>query len=475
MFLDTKKGNIVAQFVVLIVIAVIMIFVVTAFGAKIWSSFFPNEDKSSLSSFEALFSVIEAKSVSEAQYDSTILNIYLKKDYNIAFFTDGKANCAETHWYGPTVTIFNAPSECETGKQCLCLYDGELNRNRGKEDKNLVKCHTIAKTMKIDRDYFYLNNGICGSPDRYNSYIIAKRIVTTTPYLYVLPDNEGNRTLDEKWKIPMCNTPSDRGSLCLGKSDESVVTFNDDINMTMLYDYCKKENIISTSIKCKYYDGTTGADVRGCKLDCDYGSITHETLRSCSNFNKNFGPNNEKYVSKNQNYRYYYMCDHDADYYKNGCDISQWNVYICKASVDGAQNDDCYPYDLADMCEASDGTNIPDCYVTKEYWITVCDIEYANADGLYSTDGKFIISYNINNANCKAYMDKNYYTNKGTVYACKSDIQGCRTFITTNKDSCSLKYMSANDNYWITYYDSKCDSQVKNLFEIAYFCTESNP
>jgi len=450
MFLDKKKGDIVTEFVVLIIVAVILIFVVTSFGAKIWSSFFPDEDKSTLKSFEVLFSIVEAKSVSPLQYDSTMVNLYLADDYNIAFFTDGKANCREKHWYGPTVTIYNAPSDCETGKQCLCLYDDTPEIALSKKDKHVVKCQSITNVMKIDKEHFFLNDRICGSPEAYSSYIVAKRNVAGSSYLYMIPDNDSNRKLDENWSIPMCT--NNANSLCYGEGDGAIVTFNDDTHMELLYNYCKtQQNVLSTSIRCIYNKGTTGADDRGCDIDCKYGEASSENIKSCNEFNKAyFGKT--KYLSKDWSYKYYYMCSNSIKYYTNmKCKLNQWSAYICKNSVDGAENSKCHPPTTVD-----------------------CKLEYIDPDVLVGT-GQFITLYDTANPDCKKYMDTNYYPGKSTIWACKSDIVGCEAFVMNKKVDCSLKYLSdSNRIYWITYYDAKipdCDSQIKNLFEIAYFCT----
>jgi len=457
MFLKGKKGDIVLMQIILIIIAVIMIFVVSSFGAKIWSTFFPNDDKSSVKSFSALYYIINAEAVSPLDYEMSPIGIYLKKGYYIAFFDGPTLKCSRTETYvmGTTTSStttstleYHMPSTCIPGKQCLCLYSDSPELKESKKDKSVIECDSINNKFNIDPTYFDLNNNLCtGSNMDYQGYLIIKTVNNTKPYVYVLKDTDDNRKESATWSVPVCT--NDASSLCYGKKDGSVVTLNDDAGLKSIYNTCIKDpaKYKSTSVQCTYV-----ADKRTCRVNCSYGDVTAKCgtdYGSCEDFNQLDGI--AKYISKDTDYQYYYMCNNDKDYCNHGCQVYPWEVYIIK---DAGSSDGSAMYNTLDPETQKN-----------------CNLKYI--DDIEGKYGRFLSSYNTSNPSCVDAINKVFYPDTRRMLACKSDALSCENFVTAKRTDCSIKYLSDGDKIWITYYDLTCDAEVKGLFSEAYFCASS--
>ena len=129
---NSKKGDIVLTFLVLLLVAGAMIYYVSSFTGSIWGVFFPSPDKATIKSFETIYTLINSKSYSGKQYDSGIMNIYLKDGYRIFLFGPDGLQCGAQQTssvdnQGNIITNSASvklplPKECTAGKNCLCLY-----------------------------------------------------------------------------------------------------------------------------------------------------------------------------------------------------------------------------------------------------------------------------------------------------------------------------------------------------------------
>ncbi|MGV8172509.1 MAG: hypothetical protein ACP5OA_07505 [Candidatus Woesearchaeota archaeon] len=455
---------IVAQFAVLLVIAVIMIFIVTAFGAKIWSSIFPSDDKSTLKSFETLYTTINMISQSPLDYDSITLGTYLAKNYEVIYFNEPVLQCEKQQTYTtggmvPTSNTYTVtkeyymPTECEPNKQCICLYDDDPVDNEDKRNKNVVKCRSMTETMNIDPGYFILNRGVC-YPDmtKWNELIIAKNSTNNGNYLFILEDNEVNRKLDAEWNSKRCPADTDSNGvvtlgICYDAKDGTIIIPETDDELDRIYQFCYGQGFKSTSVKCTYE--ATG----NCQIECDISDVNSKcgiTYTKCSDFNKGIGVVN--YINAIDDRELFLLCEKDMQYYCNlGCEISDWDTYICMNTIDGSIS--------STACNA-----LP----------IGCNEERLADRG---TLNKFIKSYDITNDDCRIYMEQNFYLDKHKILACKQQDMNseCVNFVNTRKGEtdCNLKFLSVYNNYWITYYNPNCEYEVKELFSEAYFCTNS--
>ena len=488
--LKTKKGNLVAQFVVLIIIAVILIFVVTSFGAKIWQAFFPNADKSTIKSFDAIFNVINTKAISTLDHDSTTMNTYLKDDYRIIFFeSTGRLDCKIDYWGSPALATYYAPKVCTPGKQCLCLYKKPptiaASNDMKAREQNLVKCYSFKDPINIDDKYFDLNKVTCTTtkPIPYSSYIFVEQKIypAKKSFVYVIEDNDANKIQDAKWAIPACHT-TDSSNPCYGKNDGDIVKGIDQTSFDNIYKYCQNREGVaykSTSVQCVYSQGGDDCDVKCAPGDvtpfCGSGkkySLCEDYNTLTDNMASGFAVN---YISQDEDYASYAMCEFDNKFCtvsgNSGCHISTWDVYACRDSPTGtisATGGDCSPpWPYAEL--GLDGVD--------------CKIKYlADLDKKILTDSgylSFITSYDDSNSKCSAYMKK-YFFDKQSIMKCKAGmntqcdafVQNKKKMLSSNYD-CDLKFIQNGQSYWLTHYDSsnaQCDKDVKALFTTVSLC-----
>lgn len=495
MFLNTKsknsKGNLIAQFVVLLVVAVILILVVTSFGAKIWATFFPNSDKSTVKNFDMLYHVLNAKSVSQNPYDYTPLNIYLKKDYRILFFENDEINCGTktiittgggtvpTTSTSTTTVNYYKPSKCEKEK-CLCLYKDEPSTNIKKKDNNVVKCYQMLGQINTIKDRFQINLKTCdagtntqasafsssGTNTEYSSYLIIKYdyynddTQITTPYIYVLEDTEYNQKINKELSIPRCrNGKDDVTKLCNGKKDGTVIEVKKQSDIKILETISKgcQPDFKSTSITCEFKPGTTNNE---CNILCKTGDETNKcttTYKNCEGYNQIKGVYDIGYINPNHDFKYYYMCLNDKEYcnFENNCGITILEVYANRADPSGG-------YDPKSNSELS--AKLEACKVTVN-----THFNYAK------TQRWFITSYDDTNPECVALFDQKFYE-KQQVLACAPDkLDECKAFINTKTTDCEILGIQNGANYWITHYNEDLDKcpEIYSLFININFCTES--
>jgi len=467
MFLNQKKGNLTAEEIIKILIAVVLIFVILALTYSIWNAIFPSPDKSSIKSFDTVYTLLKAKSESTRSYDSSTMNVYFKSDYFIVFFDNGVLDCSKKYpnsLLGSMSKIVNAPKACGGKSQCMCLYNQQLI------DKDVVKCYPLDKSININLDYFDMNNNICiavsDTTKIYNNYIFAKYYNTTAQkdYVFILIDNDANRALDKEWSIPRC--VKDHSGLCKDEKDQTIITFGTDDKINNMFDYCQKKDpkYKTNIIRCVYDEATDF-----CDADCSYGDISSKcgtTYKSCSDINEDNGI--IKYIDTEYDYRNKVLCDNSKKYCDNlnACQISSRDIYACKddSSIDGSVNIN------GAKCRAppSDLKNSDD---TK----ADCKIVYSN-ELSGNKIGLFIESYDDGVEACQNYMDDKFYT-PVSIMACRKDmLYDCEKFVEDkdNVKNCELKYINKGDYYWLTHYNtapSGC-SDIDKYFISAQFCDE---
>jgi len=498
MFLKPKKGNLVAQFVVLLVIAAILIFVVSSFGAKIWQAFFPSADKSTMKSFDAVFNMINTKGVSLQDYDSTNMNIYLKDGYKIIFFDDGKLECRNQHWGMPIMATYYAPKECTSGEQCICLYKKvpavAPETDTKEREKNLVRCYSFQNRINIDTTYFDLNRIVCNAKDidPYGSYIFIKRQVypENKGYIYVLESNDTNNALDANWSIPVCKT-SDLSNPCYGKRNEDVIEATDQASFDKIYSYCSNSqnnngvSYKSLGVLCEYPQGGTD-----CKTDCrqdDVASLCGTTYSKCEDYNNLQGHMRDStsrddfftatYINEDD-FKNYIMCNNDRSFCNVGnslgCNIVTLDVYASHNYISGGCKNTAKGDAVVNDC-------LPSASTAADLEGVDCKIEFlkdSSGDIIESNNFvTFITSYNTNNIKCKAYINT-YFYDKQSIMTCKdSKTDECKIFI-ESKDNCQLRFIADGQNYWLTHYDSSnpdCSTKVKALFTTFSTCETPKP
>jgi hypothetical protein len=510
MFLRTKsqnkKANLIAQFVVLLVIAVILILVVTSFGVKIWSSFFPNSDISTLKSFEMLYQVINAKSVAtDIDYDYTPINIYMKENYRILFFEKDKLNCGQLSILvisggtaGATVTsstpteiIYNRPTTCED-EQCICLYKNEPSQIEKDRDKYVVKCHKLTRNIDFEpltpptnldaHKLFEINDKSCEvvtglrtasatTNTEYSSYLIIKYneyedTGKSTPRVFILEDSEDNRRLNNELSIPRCSVSTDPLiSMCNGKIDGVIIEPNEQEKLDIISKECETtQTKKSTGIECKF---TNDKINRICSVNCiDESSTICKNINSdnkdkCEIYNQLEGVYDLKYITKEYNYKYTYMCLNDAKYCNaitpNTCEVIPLEVYADPKDSEGGYTP------KSNLEPGSKEAKIQSCIGDKF---------------IIKGNKWFVKSYDATNSDCDENLIKIYFYPKRQVYACNPEnIQKCKQTIDENTGiNCELRYIKDANKYWITYYkdDETCLDTLtdKTIFLPVNLCTQ---
>ncbi len=482
MFLENKsrnkKGNLIAQFLVLIIVATIMIIFVTSFGAKIWGVFFPNSDKSTLNNFEMLFNVINYNAVSEEDYESTPINIYLKEKYRILFFETNYVDCGYKSTDSNEKIMYYKPQACDNkdNLQCICLYKDEPIKELKSKDKNVVKCHTLSQNINFDsledpNLFFQLNRKGCNmgksmNTESYNSYLIIKYNdyidKKTVSRVYVLEDTEANRRINTELSIPRCSIKDDPLlKLCNRQKDGTVLGANSELDHTTnnailgtISQECKKTGFNSTSIRCDFNNDKTTND---CIASCSFGDESNNICKignTCENYNQIKGIYGINYITPNYEYKYNYMCSNDVNYcnFKN-CKIKPLEFYTYKDSkLDGGF--DPVPIETKDLKQK----------------LSDCDIKYdAN---LYTAIRAWFITEHDDNSNCNKLFEENF-NDKLPVITCNPNyMDKCKDFIVDKEKICELKYLSKDNQYWLTYYknDKTICPEIETLFMPIDLC-----
>jgi len=477
MFLKQKKGStIVVVIFVLLIVSVIMITYGSVFMAKLIGLFFPNGDKSTLKSFDSVFTVISAKSASLEDYDATTLNIYLRGNYQILVFEDNEV-------YSVSQTKIPTPKLCEKDKMCVCLYK-DMPVLDGK-DKNLIKCNNIDHKLTFDSQWQAVNGVIGLTAKPYKSYIFIKYVnyswSTPKSYLYILEDNEANQAISEELSIPVCKT-KDPNDLCFGKKKGDAVEAKDSTSLSKIYNFCQPKDgskYKALGVLCDY--PPTEND---CKPDC----TSHETTTFCSKYSscEDFNQlkkditssTNIKYMTQEdtENFQQYSLCTMDTNFCDvnngAGCTADTLKIYACKNSDSGAAEDP-NPTDSIDNintnCLLPSSTTIP------ELGSANCNVNFLKYSGnkiqIYDRNlqTSFITSYDTSNEKCKAYMTDHFYDTT-TLMTCKQGKDAeCQKFIA--EKNCEIKFI--REGNWLTHYsmtDDTCKNKITDLFTTVSLC-----
>ncbi len=478
--------------VVVIIIAVIMITAGSAFTAKLLGLFYPNGDKSTLKSFNTIFSVLSAKSVSTQDYDATTLNIYLRNKYQILIFEDKEL-------YSVSNAKVYAPSICERGKMCLCLYKDKpaVGGEKDKEtsDENLVKCNVIEKKLDMDSKWADINGVVSLTAKPYKSYIFIKYVnysgSTPKSYLYVLEDNATNQEISKELSVPVCKTKN-QNDLCFGKKNGESVEANDTTSLSKIYAFCQNKEVPkykALGVMCEYPPVETD-----CQPECDY----HETRDFCDKYSNCESFNRLKrditssitikYMTDEdtENFQQYSLCVQDVNFCDvndaTGCSADTLKVYACKESNTGAADDP----NLNDNKDEINENCLPPSNITiPELGEANCGVNFLKYSGnkvqIYERNlqTSFITLYDMNNEKCKAHMNTYFYDGvnlmvckQGKDAECQDFIDGKDRWIRKGYD-CELKVIPEGSSYWLTHYslvEDDCKKGITELFTNVSLC-----
>jgi hypothetical protein len=452
-----KKSNLVLQFIILIIIAAIMIFVVTAFSMKIFEAIFPSSDKATIKSFDILYTTLDLKSKDLRNYDSTMMTIYLYDDYQVILFKPGSGVVCAAKTY-------NRPSDCtDTNKNCLCLYN-DLPDSADK-NKNIEKCYTFANDFKISA--FELSNNSadqCLKPgnQQFHSIIIVAKSDGTNHEIFVWLNTEENRKKDADLNKKMC--PTKTNDVCSGNADgEGVygVSLSDKINTQ-----CKLTNPNSKAWSgiCSYSETT-----KQCTLNCieDVYCSMRTRCEDYYSIDGNTVSNTFDYMIKGYMSEDYCANDHCGFGGGNKCTVQDFGHLVCKNSASG---------------EASKDSNDP-CYFPNcgtFYMERPLENYVQNYDASKCTPEQIVkITRNFQ------YVDGVYFSERtGLVDMCdfvQAQLEGTMKSTNTNLGGttisgvgeCTFKYKESGQKKYIMYYDTaniKCKTGVDACFNHIYYC-----
>ena len=180
-----KKSNITLEFLIKLIVAAVLIFVVATVGFMIVKSILGDSSKNSKASFEALASLIESKSRVAKEYDSSTLQVYLDNTYIMVFFDKDISN--------PCGTIRYRPTWCKDNKRCACLYKGTPGTNVETADNNIVTCKTFTKDFTFDLDPELM----CKRDGKFFAVIVEKE-GNSSIIMHLWKNNEDNRKKDQE-------------------------------------------------------------------------------------------------------------------------------------------------------------------------------------------------------------------------------------------------------------------------------------
>jgi hypothetical protein len=465
-FIKSKKGSdITLKQVVLMVFAVALILVVTGFGAKIWSSFFPSGDKSSVKSFDSIYSVISTPPLVKDQYYSTSMGIYVEKNHYIVFFpntNDDLYDCT-SEYQATTSKRYYKPKVCN-GKQCICLYlDKPVGTSEGRE-KNVVRCHTFDQIWSVTAKQFALNDKACSDKDilNYGSYLMVKHSDSKTEMnnLLILDDTPENRLYVKDISRHICNDPSkvDESKLCLNKKDGDVLKPSTFEEFTAIHNACLWDGD-SISAKCVY---DTASSI--CKLDCSDKESTkcNFDYKQCKDYNDipSYG---FEFINKDYSAGHYYMCTSPEYFCNFDCAIEPVMVYPSKCGWDA---------DILGTRE-NDAKEIISCDPNAYSEIRAkCDFKYSTV----LPANRYIVSYNTKDKDCTKFMDDNFYS-QIKVLSCKPGSEtSCAAFIKSNVDgtkNCGIRFLQEGSRFVLLSYDTRPQgcTTLKDWFIEADYCT----
>jgi hypothetical protein len=497
---NSRGEFITVSFLIKIIIAVIAIFVILAFGAKIWSALFPSGDKNTIKSFNSLYSLMNSMHQSNLPYDSGTVSLYLADDHRIFLFTkDNSIKCGKKTLYKPTY--------CETGKNCLCLYDDDPEFDNAKDrDNNVARCQEF--NTEFIAGEFQINSGDdCKIPDTapFFTVIIAamKDKNRNTKVLHVWLNNDDMRRVDTELKKPVC--PQDN-TVCSLQKDGTYTTqkfyYNnvgdfgyEDMLQSDKYnaydktfDECNKQRNPTIIAKCNYEP-----TMNKCELECLSPQIQcGVTYKTCEDFNeKTPGSQMTGYIRSNTQNSF--LCSD--------------NKRICTPSLTCftliSEHYNCQPGKESECKDFIDGSAYNGFNIVRECGIKLgpysnlnknritnqpADLfNYGDIIGFY--DKSVTDTTNQKTYSCKTEVQKNFQIRE--VLSCRDDknrntLNQCLQFIMVNPapiekiqkliDECEMK-IAADNNIIITYdykKSSDCDKRIAEYFVPLMRCSTTD-
>jgi hypothetical protein len=470
-----NKGNLVMQFVILIIIAAMMIFVVTAFGAKIWEAFFPSADKATLKSFTTLHDLMQAKSLSNKDYDSTKINLYLKDDYKIVYF-DAQKTLYECGSVAQTKLYVYKPDKCPKDKSCLCLYKDIPATDEKKKNDNVARCEEFSDdfTNNVNLEDYELvdikDNACQFYPEKqFQSLIVSAETLESngvkTKTMHIWLNNAENSAKDAELSRPLCTND---GTICKGFRDGDIMgpprdstgainyadAYIGNIKYAEVNAECRKTDPSSTAYQAKcVYDVASKA----CYLDCANNNVDCSQITSCKDYNSYGDGTGIQYTTKSN--VAYSMCVGDP------CNINKGEKCITEDSSHYA----C----VKSNSKTGEALGSPD----TDCVFPACDTRFMDVTGL----NNFVSSYNPSTCNSDEQKAIDAYFRKNdAMYVCKNDYSSdeCNAELDSiNKiiGNCNFKKIQDIGGNIITGSKSNdCEDRLKTKYEPAYFCNDPN-
>jgi energy-coupling factor transporter ATP-binding protein EcfA2 len=350
---NSRKGNLVLQFVVLLIITLIMIFVISAFGVKIFEGFFPSTDSSTTKSFTALYTAMNTKSLSTKNYDSVKLGTYIAKDHGIYFFDNSATGCIRG------IVKISRPTACDGKASCLCLLKGPIEHSGtpADTDKYVKVCKDFNQTFSINQDTLSLYNSGCGTSttNQFYNIIIAH---TGEKTMVIMESNESSRKYDDEMKKLTCPTIADSVSpsyICSGKKDGEILTGKE------VFDACSEYNKTWNVFvaECKY---DTNKYPKRCELNCEKWKFDCETM--IPNSDTGCDAYNQGGIVRVNDQDYKYLLEGNLNTDKSYGETS--NYFACNLDLEACQisknGNGCEAKTAADIPSVGTGQSYMKCY-----------------------------------------------------------------------------------------------------------------
>lgn len=439
-----------------LIFALLLILLITWLLVSLWTAIFGSENKTEKDNFETLFKLIDSKSKSVTEFDSSRLTVYLittgflSSDHTIHFFApnDITIKCAK----GEPI---NRPSDCDDNtKACLCLYDSNPDRDEEDKDDEVIVCEQFTESFKIAPDDFQLANysDDCSRSidNEYMQLIVGVQNSNNNKRVFVWQNTPENRALIEQMQKKEC--PNTAGA-CKDKKDSEVIT-----DLKTVNDACKSfdPNKIYSQVKCVLENNM-------CKVECTGDPCS--STQACRDFNidKDFytAGSKEEYSCKNN------PCGKQ-------CSANLIEQYSCitgkEQECKDLINDITFPGFVAN-CSVVIGPYSSLTVGAKNYNAAKM-IEVGDIIGFDST------RQNTENIDCQTEIEKSF--KKYPVRVCIPG-KNCNDFVTNNPNApdavtyslnnCQINPQKAGNNIFITKQDVICVT-VNEYFTDAYTCDD---
>jgi hypothetical protein len=451
----------VPMILVKLIFASLLILLVTWLLVSLWMAMFGNDNKTEKDNFETLYKLIDAKSKSTTEYDSTRVTIYLVQtkgitgilttDHTIQFFSPNEdpIQCAGGD-------PLYRPSDCgDKTLPCICLYDSDPDRPQDDKDDDVIECKQFSTSFDIANDDFqlvdYSDDCLRTIDNEYMKLIVGVQNSGGKRRVFVWQDTPENRALDIQ--LQKNNCPNTAG-LCKDKKDSEIITDFKQVN-----DECAKADPSKFYSEAKCVFNGKECSVKCTGTDCS-------SIKTCQdfNFNKDYfvEKSSEEYLCKNK------ICGKTC----SGNLIEQYT---------------CLPNKEQECKDLINDVTIPD-------FISNCAVVIGpfssltsgnkNYDNAKMTELGDIIGFdstkqNTANIQCQSEIEK--YFKKYPVLVCKSGVD-CIPFVRKSPppskdiqdllDNCKINPMSAGRTVTITRQDVIC-AELNNYFTSAYNCADA--